>query len=216
MKEIRYLPVEDMRAVDANGKRTIAGYAAVFYKMSENLGGFREKIAKGAFRTSVASGDVRAFWSHNVDIILGRTKANTLRINEDEYGLAFELDLPDTQAGRDAFVSINRGDVTAMSFGFNTITDKWDRSADGTPHTRTLLDVELLEVSPVAFPAYPQTSVNTRALSELLTEQEKKWLTEDKENSLNLNKDQLAQKRQALESKFAKNRFIKLANLKEF
>jgi len=184
--EKRYFPIESVRAEETDGQRSISGYAAVFYKLSEDLGGFREKIAKGAFKNSVASGDVRAFWSHNSDIVLGRTKANSLKIWEDEYGLAFKLDLPDTQAGRDAFTLIKRGDVTGMSFGFATKKDAWERGIEGSPAIRTLMDVDLFEVSPTAFPAYPQTNVGVRDLEsalEALKEVEKEWMWADHEKN---------------------------------
>lgn len=178
-KEVRYFPIEQLRAEEKDGVQKIGGYAAVFYKLSENLGGFREKVAKGAFKDSVSGGDIRAFWSHNPDFVLGRTKSNTLRVWEDDFGLAFELNLPDTSIGRDAFTTIKRGDVSGMSFGFITRKDSWERGKEGSPHIRTLLDVELLEVSPTAFPAYPQTSVAERSVLDTMKEREKEWMWED-------------------------------------
>lgn len=164
--EVRALVTEE-------GKRQIAGYAAVFNKESVDLGGFVERIAPGAFRESIAGGDIRALWSHNSDLVLGRTANRTLRLSEDDYGLKFELDLPDTTLGRDAFTSIERGDVSGMSFGFSIQKREdqvWERGEPGKPHLRTLLRVDLFEVSPTAFPAYQQTHVSTRDLEEFLSE----------------------------------------------
>ena len=143
----------------------IRGHAAVFEKLSEDLGGFREKIAPGAFANSLA-GDVRALFNHDANLVLGRTTAGTLRLSEDKKGLAVEIDPPDTETARHIMESMRRGDVTQMSFGFRTIKDQWERGAAGKPDTRTLLDVELFDVSPVTFPAYPQTDVAVRSLSE--------------------------------------------------
>jgi len=170
--EVRNYQIEEVRATEENGVRKVGGYAAMFDKLSEDLGTFvplREKIQRGAFADSVANGDIRAFWNHNHDIVLGRNKNQSLRLHEDSKGLSFDLTLADTQAGRDAFTLIQRGDVSAMSFGFRVRKDSWDRPKDAnSPVIRTLLDVELLEVSPVAFPAYPQTEVQARSIDEAL------------------------------------------------
>lgn len=139
---------------DDDGHLTIRGHAAVFDTLSGDLGGFREKISPGAFSGSV-DGDVLAFWNHNPDIVLGRTP-DTLRVEEDDIGLAFELDPPRSRA--DLVESIQRGDVRGVSFGFQTINDSWE-TVDGE-EIRTLEEVRLIEVSPTALPAYPATDVS--------------------------------------------------------
>lgn len=145
--------------------KTLVGYAAKFGVRSEDLGGFVESIAPGAFDRAISEGhDVRALWNHNADVVLGRTKAGTLRLSVDEVGLKIETDLPDTQAARDLRVSVARGDVSQMSFGFRTKGDEW-RTEDGVPY-RTLTDLDLFDVSPVTYPAYPQTEVSVRALDQ--------------------------------------------------
>lgn len=147
----------------------LTGYAARFGDLSQRLGGkygFKEKIDRGAFAKSIARGDdVRALWSHNPEQILGRTKSGTLRIREDERGLFIEIDPPDTQVGRDATTLIKRGDVTQMSFGFRVIGEKWETV--GGEEIRTLTEVDLIEVSPVAFPAYTATEINARSIDEI-------------------------------------------------
>ncbi|QLI80801.1 HK97 family phage prohead protease [Chitinibacter fontanus] len=140
----------------------IQGHAAVFDQLSEDLGGFRERIAPGAFAKTIQKLDQRALWNHNTDYVLGRRGAGTLRLREDSKGLAIEIDPPDTQYARDLMVSMQRGDVDQMSFAFATISDRWDK-VDGE-WIRTLLEVDLFEVSPVTFPAYSQTDVSARAL----------------------------------------------------
>ena len=138
----------------------IAGYAAVFNEWSENLGGFREKIAPGFF-APVLDSDVRALWQHDPSYVLGRTTNGTLSLAEDDTGLRVEIQPPDTQWAADAVVSLRRGDVTQMSFGFEVAEDRW--LSEGESHERTLLEAAALyDVSPVTFPAYPQTSVSVR------------------------------------------------------
>lgn len=154
----------ELRVVRAEGKpATIGGYAVVFESESVDLGGFTERVARGALTASL-SGDIRAHWNHDPSIVLGRTSAGTLRLLEDSRGLAFELDAPDTQAGRDALVSIERRDVTGVSFGFRAIKDAWAKV--GGKWLRTLLECELFEVSPCAYPAYQATEVGVRALTD--------------------------------------------------
>lgn len=151
--------------------RTIAGYAAVFNSETDIGGMFRETIAPGAFSSSL-SGDVRALFDHDSGHVLGRTKSGTLRLSEDEKGLAVEIDLPDTQVGRDLRESMTRGDIDGMSFGFRVTKQEWDESAD--PPLRTIREVELFEVSVVTFPAYADTEVALRSLNEEQTAREKK------------------------------------------
>ena len=136
---------------------TLTGYAARFNEPSEPLP-FIERIKPGAFKRSINSrNDIKLLWNHNTDMVLGSTRAGTLTLKEDEVGLRVVASLPDTSYGRDAKVSIQRGDVTGFSFGFTVPAggDSW--SADGSE--RTLKSVRLMEVSTgVAFPAYPSTN----------------------------------------------------------
>lgn len=141
---------------------TVLGYAAVFGSFSEDLGYFREKIATGAF-SGCLSQDVRALANHDPSQLLGRNKASTLRMIQDELGLKVEIDLPDTSVGRDTAESIRRGDMDGMSFSFTTDIDQWDYSGD-TP-IRTLIRVRsLYDVGPVTYPAYTDTSAAMRSL----------------------------------------------------
>jgi len=146
-----------------SGTRRITGYAAVFGQLSELIGGqFREKIRYGAFSRSISgSADVRALLNHDANLILGRTTAGTLQLIQDGHGLMYTVSLPDNTTGRDLFESIRRGDITQSSFGFTTNKDEWSKSPDGQS-IRELLDVTLFDVSPVTYPAYPQTSVGLR------------------------------------------------------
>lgn len=162
--EERRISVGELRTINAEGGgMKIAGHAAKFDLLSEDLGGFRERIAPGAFAKTIQSGDVRALWNHDANIVLGRNKAGTLRLSEDSAGLYYEVDAPDTQLVRDMVLApIARGDVNQCSFGFYTLSDKWAK-VDGE-WVRTLLEIDLFDVSPVTYPAYPQTDVAVRSL----------------------------------------------------
>lgn len=156
----------EVRADEEGNENRIVGYAAVFNSMSENLGGFREMIAPGAFAGSLGEGsDIRALWNHNSDFVIGRTTAGTLRLQEDGTGLRFEVDMP--ESARQQIESIRRGDVNQMSFGFSVKPngDRVEEDEDGML-IRTLTDVRLMEVSPVAFPAYQATSVDQRTVEQ--------------------------------------------------
>lgn len=160
--ERRTIDLTEIRLISENEKQpVIRGYAAVFDKFSDDLGGFVEKIARGAFQKSLKSDDVRALFNHDPNYVLGRTKPGTLRLTEDEKGLAIEIDPPETQWARDLQVSIDRGDISQMSFGFRVVADDW-KHVNGKASERTLIEVRLFDVSPVTFPAYPQTTVKVR------------------------------------------------------
>jgi HK97 family phage prohead protease len=139
----------------------IEGYAAVFNELSEDLGGFRELVAPGAFKRSVEDNDVRALWDHNSQYVLGRNRAGTLALDEDDTGLRITIVPPDTTWAADLIHSMKRGDINQMSFGFYKRADEWDYKT--TPPTRTLRDVDLFDVSIVTYPAYPQTSAEARS-----------------------------------------------------
>lgn len=149
----------ELRDVD-DGPPTIIGYAAVFNKLSQSLGGFQEKIEPGAFADSLKSGDVRALWNHDANLVLGRTVSGTLRLHEDPHGLAVEIKPPVWAAPQ--LETLRRGDVDQMSFGFRTIEDSWE-TIDGK-NIRTLKKVDVFDVSIATFGAYPQTEVAVRSL----------------------------------------------------
>ena len=143
----------------------VTGYAARFEKLSVPMWDFKEKIRAGAFKKSLERNNVKALWNHNSDKVLGSTGAGTLLLEEDDKGLRFEMSLPDTQAGRDAHVLVERGDVNQMSFGFQVIGQEWDET-DPKKVIRTLTEIDLREISLTPFPAYKQTSAKTRSIRE--------------------------------------------------
>ncbi|MBT9176893.1 MAG: hypothetical protein DDT20_01218 [Firmicutes bacterium] len=158
--ERRDYPLDEIRVTTGNTPK-ITGYAAVFNRLSQDLGGFYEIISPGAFKKTLQEADVRALLEHDSRWILGNTKSGTLRLQEDIEGLHIELDPPNTIAGRDVVESLRRGDLTGMSFGFRTIRDRWVK--ENGQDVRTLLEVALQDVSIVAYPAYPDTSVALRS-----------------------------------------------------
>jgi uncharacterized protein len=148
-------------------KPGLEGYAAVFNQSSEDLGGWNEVIMPGAFADCLGTKpDIRALFNHNADQVLGRTTSGTLRVTEDDKGLTYSVDLPDTQTARDLLTSVERGDISQSSFGFMVRKEKLSvkTDADGQEEfTREIHACDVFDVSPVTFPAYPQTSVDVRA-----------------------------------------------------
>ncbi len=162
--EIRHVSLyqqpHELRADEAG--KIIAGYAATFNAISVDLGGFREIIAPSAFADSIRSGkDIRALVDHDYAKLLGRTSAKTLRLKEDKTGLADEIDLPDTTYARDLLASVRRKDIGGQSFGFRVLDDDWTYGDDDVL-VRTLLKVDLSEVTVTSIPAYPNTSISER------------------------------------------------------
>lgn len=153
------------------GKKTstIEGYAANFNSVSEDLGGFREMLTPGCFADALKTSDIRALFNHDPNFVLGRNTSGTLRIMEDDKGLRFELDPPDTSFAKDLQVSMARGDINQCSFGFRVAEggDAWRKEPDGS-YLRSILKVDrLFDVSPVTYPAYTSTSCAVRSLVQL-------------------------------------------------
>lgn len=157
----------ETRAED--GKRTLAGYAALFNSDTTIGDYFVERIAPGAFDAALTS-DVRALVDHDTGRVIGRTKSGTLRLAVDSRGLKVEIDIPDTRDGNDLWVLVERGDISGMSFGFRVTRQEWDET--GELPVRTIMEVELYEVSAVAFPAYDDTSLAKRSLESARQERE--------------------------------------------
>lgn len=163
MKEVRYFPVVELRAVEENGEKRLKGHAIVFDSDSVDMG-FIEQVDSRALDSDLAEVEkgkrnVHAFWNHDSGIPLGSVRGGKLALTKDRNGIAFDLSAKRlTPAQLDA---VEDGDMQ-MSFGFRTRSDKWDHKA--SPPRRTLLDVELFEISLVSQPAYPDTAVALRSL----------------------------------------------------
>lgn len=141
----------------------IVGYAALF-DVTADLGWVTESIARGAFRNSLErKDDVRALFNHDPNFVLGRSKSGTLELTEDDKGLRVKILPPDTTLGRDIVKSIERGDISQMSFGFYIDSEVASYPENDKPHF-TILQASLFDVSPVTFPAYEETEVDIKSL----------------------------------------------------
>jgi len=162
--EVRVISNGELRATAERGGRTIRGYSAVFdspsLPINEHRRSFTERIRKGAFAKTIAEDDIRALFSHDEKLILGRTKASTLDLAEDSVGLRTIIRLPRTQLADDVYENVRVGNLTGFSFRFQARKDNWTNGGD----QRELLDVQLSEISLVAFPAYPSASAEARSL----------------------------------------------------
>ncbi len=144
-----------MENAEYNGN-VIRGYAAVYNSDSEWMGGFYEQIEAGAF-DSVLDNDVRAYFNHDENLLLGRVSSGTLRISTDKRGLYYEVDLPNTTYANDLVELMKRGDVNQSSFAFLIEKDRWEQR-DGITYRIIEKVSRLLDVSPVAQPAYPDAT----------------------------------------------------------
>lgn len=165
-REIRILPlsVSALRMETRDGKSVLVGLTAPFGKLSEDLGGFQEMIARGAFTNALLRSDPVALFNHDPSNLLGRRSAGTLRLQESYEGLQYEADLPETDIGVRVRTGVMRGDIQGNSFAFRVTKDQWEERSDGT-YLRTVLEVEeLFDVGPVVYPAYPDTAVAMRSL----------------------------------------------------
>lgn len=170
--ERRALPlarVEVRAAADGSASAgTIAGYAAVYGVASDDLGGWREIIAPGAFRDVLATNpDVRMPNLDHEGLPIGRTTAGTLRLFEDLTGLGFEVDVPDTERGRELVVAVEREDVNQCSFRFVVAYE--DREwiypdGEDLPLRQINRVSELWDVCLVTYAAYPATTAGMRSL----------------------------------------------------
>ena len=162
MQEIRYSELSEIETRDE--ELEIAGYAIVFGEPSVTLGGangFKEIIERSAL-DGVNLEDTHLYYQHNSDQILANTKSGTMSLNVTDKGLYFRAQMADTQLGKDTYKLIKRGDLSAMSFGFNVTKDSWNVMTN--PEVRTVTQIgELKEISIVSRPAYEQSSVNTRS-----------------------------------------------------
>ena len=187
MKSIFEGLIERRSALDfrAKGNR-IGGYAAVFDKPSGDLGGFREKIAQGAFtRTLSENPDVVGLYDHDKSAVLGRTTSGTLILEQDERGLKFDLDVANTSIGRDVLEMVKRGDVTGASFAFSARSERWEDSQSDMP-MRILTDVDLFDVTITPMPAYGDTQVALRQMQSALSNSCKPYFRAYAERELSL------------------------------
>lgn len=181
--ERRFIPAAELRVSGDEAGPVIDGYAALVNTDSAELrtsrGSFVERIAPGAFAEAIGSSDIRALFNHNPDYVLGRMSAGTLTVEEDSRGLKIHNTPPTTQFIRDLVLApMKRGDITQMSFGFRVAKggDRFEMRGGVVLRTITKF-AEILDVSPVTYPAYADTSVSVRSLEEWQDEQTQRVVT---------------------------------------
>jgi HK97 family phage prohead protease len=178
-REIRYLPARELRiSTAADGTKQLSGHAIMFGVRSVNLGGFVEVVDPKAVSTSLRTQDILCLNNHDSSQPLARTSAGTLKLSTDPVGVAFTCSL-DTRISyaSDLAISVQRGDVRGMSFGFQTNKDTWTK--DNGTLLRTLNDIEIFEISTVSNPAYKQTDVSVRNIPRELRSLLKRSIDDD-------------------------------------
>ena len=155
---------------NGSGGKVFRGYAALYNSWSNDLGGFIERIAPGAFDNVLgANPDVRALFNHDPNYVLGRTLSGTLRIGSDSAGLWMEYNDPGTTWSRDLAITMERGDINQMSFAFSLAENGDKLERDGEIWKRTLTQVsDLYDVSVVTYPAYNDTTVTQKSIRSLI------------------------------------------------
>ena len=182
--EYRYYepPIVEVETRNEKEVKMVRGTAVKFDQLSRNLGWFREKFDRDAF-SDVMEDDVVALFNHNIDKVLARSISGTLRYWTDDTGLQYEFEAPDNTAGRDLLVSLQRGDIRHSSFSFTIADERWEEDEEAG-EIRTVLKVKrLYDVSPVVFPAYPQS---VSELSKRSYEEWKKEVQAEKEPDTNM------------------------------
>jgi len=169
--EIRTFSTESIIEERAEGKGLkLSGVAIPYDTWSDGLN-FREKFSSGAFNESLRKGDnIFSFWNHNRDHVLGRTSNKTLRIEDSDKALRYEVDLPSTTYAKDLHELVKRGDVAGTSIGFRTVEDEWGEDEQG--YWRVVKRAILTETSPEITPAYSNTDVAIRSMEEFRSSQE--------------------------------------------
>jgi len=152
----------DVESLDTRG-RTVHGHAAVYGATSEDLGGFRERIAPGAFAGVLADPalDVRALLNHDPNEVLGRTRSGTLRLFDESRGLRFELDLPESPLGQNVRAAVSRHDIDGASFRFVVGEEDWAEDVRTVKTVAALRDVTI-----ATYPAYPAAALELRSRPE--------------------------------------------------
>ena len=175
MRRVRAMPAK-FNTRDDNGELSIEGYFAVYDSVYEIAPGMSESIAPGAFDNTL-SGDIRALINHDTTLVLGRTKAGTLKLRTDSHGLWGHIAVnPNDSDAMNLYERVKRGDVDQCSIGFDILNEETDFREDGSTHW-TIREVKLYEVSPCTFPAYEETNISARAKErdDLISRKNEAW-----------------------------------------
>ena len=157
--------VTELRADSGDdGAKYITGHGAVFNQEAEIWDGIFEVVRAGAFLNTIQNEDVRALKNHDPNYVLGRNRAGTLQLSEDEIGLAYRILLDQNVSyANDLYSSLQRGDITQSSYAFLPVSEKWTQREDGS-ELRELFAVQLFDVSPVTYPAFVGADSQARGL----------------------------------------------------
>ena len=175
IREVRNIPTEFITREDGE-ELAIEGYFAVFDSNYEIAPGMSESIAPGAFSNTLEN-DIRALINHDTTLVLGRTKAETLTLKQDDHGLWGRINInPKDVDAMNLYERVKRGDVDQCSFGFNIISEETDFRDDGSVHW-TMTDLDVHEVSCCTFPAYQETNISARSeqKAEIIKRQNEAW-----------------------------------------
>jgi HK97 family phage prohead protease len=174
----------DFQTRQENDTKYIEGYFIRFNEETELWGGVFEEVAPEAVDDSLKNNDIRCLFNHDTSIVLGRTGNGTLELKKDSKGIFGRVKInPNDKQALDIYARIERGDINACSFGFNIINEEIQNRDDGTVKF-ILKKIDLHEVSPVTFPAYPTTSIQAR----------KQDLAEHKKRKLEVKKNKLKER----------------------
>lgn len=150
------------RAIEKEDKPIIEGYFIKFNQETNLFDNIYEEVDKQAVVNSLKNNDIRALYNHDTNLVLGRTGNGTLNLKADEVGLWGEIEVnKDDPDAMGAYARIKRGDVAGCSFGFYPLKEESIKRADGGEKF-ILKEIDLFEVSPCVFPAYPQTEISAR------------------------------------------------------
>ena len=174
----------DFQTRQENDTKYIEGYFIRFNEETELWGGVFEEVAPEAVDDSLKNNDIRCLFNHDTSIVLGRTGNGTLELKKDSKGIFGRVKInPNDKQALDIYARIERGDINACSFGFNIINEEIQNRDEGTVKF-ILMKIDLHEVSPVTFPAYPTTSIQAR----------KQDLAEHKKRKLEVKKNKLKER----------------------
>ncbi|MDH6367140.1 MULTISPECIES: HK97 family phage prohead protease [unclassified Breznakia] len=152
----------ELKIRESESGKKIEGYFIVYNQKTNLFGNIYEQMAKGSIDNALANNDIRCLFDHDSAKVLGRTGNGTLKLKSDDYGLYGEVEInQNDQEAKDIHARVERGDINACSFGFYPIAEERTEESDGSI-TYTVKEADVIEVSVVTFPAYPQTQVSAR------------------------------------------------------
>ena len=159
MKKRRSFVNTEFKTREEGSQKIIEGYFIVFNQPTELWRGFYEEVSPEAIGDL---DDVKVLWNHNQDIVLAWTRNQTAELKKDGHGVWASVIVNEKDSdAMNAYERINRGDVAGCSFGFELVREEYTNKDNGET-LATIRELNLFEVSPCVFPAYPQTTISAR------------------------------------------------------